>query len=868
MILRRLLSRVTSKGRVLSGESVEELRLAFKARYHSFKLLLSANNRALEIMSEMEEALRGTQPFGMTFVFSRCTEVATNVWRMIKHLDELAPEKYGALYERFKEIQLGINPFIRHRIKQEEGPLVIPLESVDIGMVDQVGSKVANVAEIKNRLNRKVADGFSITAHAYRTFMAHNDLQTEIHRQLQAADTERLDELYRLSSSIQQRIINASLPEELEKAIQDQYHALEKTEEAGVTVAMRSSALGEDMEGTSFAGQYRSELNVSSEHLLHAYREVVASKYSIQAMTYRLNMGIRDEDVAMCVGCMRMVDAVSGGVTYSRNPVDTGDDAVIINAVWGLPKPVVDGSSASDLFIVSRSDPMQIRRKEIAHKKEKFVCYPDEGICRLDGVEEKDDLPSLTEGQVLEIARIAVELESFYGAPQDMEWALESDGSIFILQCRPLQRLESLGPSELTWEDEKGGDRALLNGGVTASPGAAAGPVFILKKELDALRFPKGAVLVTAQSLPRWASLLDRAAALITEQGSVAGHLANVAREFRVPALFGVKGATVLLKEQQVVTVHADGQRVYEGSMDGLLQQETVTKSMMEGSSVFETLKGASRLIVPLSLLDPDAADFKPENCKTFHDITRFCHEKSMHEMFRFGKRHHFMERSSKQLVCEVPMQWWVLNLDDGFKEEVEGKHVPLENIVSIPMRALWEGITVIPWEGPPAVDGKGFASVMFQATTNPALVTGVRTKYANRNYFMISKNYCSLNSRMGFHFCVVEALVGDRPGENYLSFQFKGGAADHQRRQRRIHFVADILEEHGFRVESREDHLLARVVHGEREFMADRCRIIGYLLMHTRQLDMVMMAPASVDYYRTKIEQDLQTVLETGNTK
>lgn len=847
------------------SSSVEELRRTFRSRYHQFKLLLNANNKALEIMAEMTEALQGRWPFGMSFVRSRCTRVSTNVFQIVKHLDELNPDRYDALYDRFKEIQKQINPSVYPRTSFREGPMAMHLKAVNRNTVDQVGSKMANLGEIGNQIHIKVPNGFVITAPAYRRFMQYNDLQSEIDRRIQSANVERLDELYGLSAAIQQLIIGATLPEVLKEAILLHYHRLEQETGKGTTLAMRSSALGEDIFGASFAGQYRSELNVSGENISQAYKEIVASKYSPQAMTYRLNRGIRDEDVAMCVGCLRMVDAVSGGVVYSRNPLNASDDAVIIYSVWGLPKPVVDGSTPVDLFVVSRGDPLALRRKDIPRKNQKFVCYPDEGVCRMDLSGEKSEQPSLSDEKAKEIARIAIQLEKYYRHPQDIEWGIEPDGTVVVFQCRPLKQaaMERIQQASATTSEENS-DSIFFEAGVTASSGVAAGPVYVVRKDMDTLQFPEGAVLVTAQALPRWATLLNRAAAVVTEQGTVAGHLANVSREFGVPALFGVKKATERMENGQWVTVDADTGRIYKGRMDALLEKRERPRNLMEGSPVFEALKNAAEWIIPLNLLDPTAPQFSPQNCRTFHDITRFCHEKAVQEMFDFGKSHHFPERSSKQLHVEVPMQWWVLNLDDGFREEVEGKYVRLENIVSIPMLALWEGITAVPWEGPPPVDGKGFMSVMFQATANRALVPGMRSQYANRNYFMISKNYCSLTSRLGFHFSTVETLISDRASENYISFQFKGGAADDHRRHRRVLFVGEILEDYGFRVDAKEDHLIARVEGYEKDLMEAHLRVLGYLTMHTRQLDMIMSNSASVEYYRSKIKKDLETLFRS----
>lgn len=841
--------------------------LDFKQRYHTFKLLLSANNRALEAMADMEILLNDSRPFGMSSVRGQTTVTLVNVFRMVRKLDMLAPGKYASLFDRFHAIQAGIETAMDTRAPAGDDRLLIPLARMDKQAADVVGGKMANLGELKNRLGMNVPRGFAITAKAHERFFSVDNLQAEINRRIQAADPDDIPALYTLSTDIQALIVNARVPDDLVDEIRSSVATMADASDVPLYLAMRSSAVGEDSARVSFAGQYTSLLNVSPDDVIQAYKQVVAGKYSLTAINYRMNRGFRDEDISMCVGCIAMVDAHASGVIYSHNPFDLHDDALFIHSTWGLPGPVVEGSGASDLFVVRRqedteSDP-DIIHTEIQTKETKYVCHPGQGFCGLDEVTEFQDQPSIESDTIRVLTKLTLEMEAHYGTPLDIEWAVTAPphAEVFILQCRPLSRKpKSGGTNPVPAVSNR--YPVVARGGATASPGAAAGLVYHVNTRQDLLRFPDGAVLVAPHALARWASVLNRASAVVTEQGSFAGHLANVAREFGVPALFNLKKSTDMLVPGTEVTVDADNGVVYGGRVETLLNVKTPKANLMKDSPVYTILKDISRQTIPLNLLDPDDIGFKPENCETLHDITRFVHEKSVHEMFSFGKRHGIAHRSAKQLFDRVPMQWWILNLDDGFTGEVSGKHVCLDEIASIPMLAMWEGITAFPWDGPPPIDTRGFMSVMFRATTNTALNTGQRSKYAERNFFIISKEYCSLSSRLGFHFTTMEAFAGRRPQENYISFRFQGGAADYDRRLSRVRFISTLLSEYGFDTIIKQDNLQARIKGGDETYVLSRLRVLGYLTIHTRQLDMVIANKNLVRQYRSRFKRDIDTIL------
>ncbi|BDQ37012.1 phosphoenolpyruvate synthase [Pseudodesulfovibrio nedwellii] len=836
-----------------SSAGHDEDRERFLAKTENFRLLLAANNKALEIMAQITEEAQSESIFSMAHVRAQCLKAASGVRQMIERLCLMAPGKYGELSDVFNNIVLSMEKAMDEGTKQSSGPLVLQMEDIRADSLPQTGSKMAMLGEVKAALGVEVPRGFSITASSYHLFMERSGLGDEINRLIQIHDNETLDGLRLLEESIRHAIDMTVIPQDIEQAV------IKKCRKLGnVRMAVRSSAVGEDSEDASFAGQFMSKLGVKAGDVLEAYRSVLASAYSATAMAYRLNRGLRDDAVVMCVACMEMIDAKAGGVIYTRSPMGHDDGRVVVNAVPGLPRTVVDGCSLVDSWVVERVS-LAIRSKDIAAKE---VCYVKTSGGRISKEKlygDRSVAPSVSDSVIQQLVWLALRIESHFGSPQDIEWALARDGRIVILQCRPLSVCvphEEVLPHTNNDEDAAS---ILLHSCVVASPGVAAGRVALIASDEDMSQFPESGILLARSARPHLSVLMSQVSGLVTEYGSPVGHLANVAREFGKPYLIAGPGAVEQLSGVGVVTINADNGNIYLGMRQSQIDESVDSVSSPSSNEVHLALQRMMPYIVPLSLTDPESPQFSPENCVSLHDITRFCHEKAVNEMFMGGEQ---LTANARKLVGKMPMQYWLIDIGGGTAESCDNTRVCLDDIRSNTMKALWRGMTAIPWDGPPPVAPGGLMSVFSEAACNPALAPGMANSMGDRNYFTVGRHYCNLQSRFGFHFCTIEGFAGDTPVENYALFQFKGGGADIVRRSRRANMIGEILERYGFIVEVRDDALFARIEGVEKEAVEQALVVAGYLLVHTRQVDMVAADPDSISRYGQKFTADIGALL------
>ncbi|MBU1168920.1 MAG: phosphoenolpyruvate synthase [Proteobacteria bacterium] len=834
------------KSRDMASASAE-MSAVFRFKYSLFKELLTANSELLNILADVEEKLKGDQSFGNVYIKTQTNRALMQAFQMVKSINALSGNKFPELYEVLETLNGKIRAVVDERKERKAPSYVMDYSEISIDDADLVGGKNANLGEIKNNLHLPVPQGFAISTRAFEDFIKQGHLKDEIIKKRNLIYVDDFELLNRLSKEVETLIQSRSLPDILEKDIMN---AVDRMwgQDPDLRVAMRSSAIGEDGD-ISFAGQYLTLLNVDRDRICDAYKSIAASLYSARAIAYRSSKGFYDEDLAMAVACIRMVDSVASGVMYTRHPYDIVNENILINAVWGLGTYAVDGVIIPDSYGVSKDKALKLISKTISTKTTKQVCLKHGGVCEAPVEEEKQNQACLTDDQIRLLASYGRDLENHYKTAQDVEWALDPDGVITILQSRPL-KVQAPAQGKGLKADAVPGYHVVIEGADVACPGLGKGLAVHVRSGDDLIHFPQGGVLIARHSSPEFVVAMKRCQAIVVESGSVSGHMAAVAREFNVPTLIGGKDVMDLIPPGMELTVDAYAGRVYEKIVHELVAAVRTQEPHMKGTPAYGILKRAAEWMTPLYLISPKSARFTPAGCRTLHDIARFCHEHSYGEMFNvsdLASKHHGW---SFCLDADLPMDLHLIDLGGGLKDEaLSGNHkIRVEQILSVPFLALLSGMMSpeIASIEPRPVNLSGFFSVMREQVLFPG---HVGERFGDRSYAIIADKYLNFSSRVGYHYSVVDAYCGKTINKNYITFSFKGGAADKTRRIRRVKAIALILEKEGFHVDMKADKVDARILKYPCTSIESRLDMLGKLLIFTRQMDMLMTSDASVEW-------------------
>ncbi|MFH1325531.1 MAG: phosphoenolpyruvate synthase [archaeon] len=440
--------------------------------------------------------------------------------------------------------------------------------------VKTAGGKGANLGEMYN-FKIPVPPGFAVTAQAYDYFIEKAGIKEKISKllgEIEYSNTRQLDET---TKKIRELVIKSEMPEEMRSEIVEAYETLNfewesdnktvndilKRMPENVFVAVRSSATAEDLEDASFAGQQETFLNIKgNENLIEAIKKCFASLFTSRATYYRQKKGFKHEETSLAVIVQKMVDSDKSGVIFSKDPSYKNDN-VIIEAVFGLGEGIVSGKITPDKYVVSGG--MEIIDEKIANKKIAITRNSGGEQTEVKLSNDKANSKVLKDGEIKKLAELSLKLEKHYQKPQDIEFAIEGD-EIYIVQTRAITTVKN----RIEIGDAEGLKGEIILKGLAASPGIAAGKIRIVRRMEDLDKIKEGDVLVTKMTNPDMVVSMQKAAAIVTDEGGLTAHAAIVSREMGIPCVVGTGTATEKLKEGEIITVDGFRGEIYKGKLE------------------------------------------------------------------------------------------------------------------------------------------------------------------------------------------------------------------------------------------------------------------------------------------------------------
>jgi len=445
--------------------------------------------------------------------------------------------------------------------------------------VPLVGGKNASLGEMYSQLSSKgvnIPNGFALTSTAYWYFLRENKIDRQIKETLRNLSAKNFKRLKEASQSVRRLIQRAEFPGDLKKEIILNYKKLSSQyQEKNVDVAVRSSATAEDLPSASFAGQHETFLNVSGDkELLKAIKKCIASMFTERAIAYREEKGFSHLKIALSVGVQKMVrsDLASSGVMFTLDTETGFRNVCLINSIYGVGEMIVKGRITPDEFFVFKptleKGYKSIILKNLGRKTRKYVYKKGGGLKEIRVSSQEQLKFSLSDDEILTLARWACVIEKHYGVPQDIEWAKDGKtGELFIVQSRP-ETVHAQDLGRFYQEYEIKSKKPPLLTGIAIGDKIGIGRVRVIEDVSKISEFKKGEVLVTRMTDPDWVPAMRIASAIVTDEGGKTCHAAIVSRELGIPSIVGTQKATKVLKTGQEVTVDCtqglDG-RVFAG---------------------------------------------------------------------------------------------------------------------------------------------------------------------------------------------------------------------------------------------------------------------------------------------------------------
>ena len=819
--------------------------VVLREKYEAFKSLLEHDKCAHEMMAELEDIHHDQIKVDFSVIEKKYGILSQCVRQIVENLQIMHPSRYPDLMAYYKKFDFYIRFMLSPPEYEFSPPFTLMLPDITENDASKVGGKALNAAIISNTLNFPIPPGFVITTNAFHYYLEYNNLRKKINKRLAGLYIRDTESLTRISDDLVQLIMSAQAPPDIETSILSAFRSVNEKNKRECQMAVRSSAVAEDGD-ISFAGQYKTVLNVHQNQILDAYKEVIAGKYSPESLYYRINYGFSDMETPMAVLVIEMIDAAASGIMYTIDLDHPEAEQLDIHSIWGLGELLVQGQVSPDILkIIKGNSPVIVDRKPSVKPRQMVIAeYGDTKVVNVpDG---KRHQPSIDDASALKLAEWGMRLEAHFQEPQDVEWCLDREGGLFLLQSRPLKSGEiPILSRECHIEDIV--NPVLLSGGDRASSGVGAGPVFKVRRNSDLNRITKNTVLVAENASSTYVRVMDKLSAVVTDTGSTAGHFASVAREFGVPVLVNAGTATLHLTHGREVTVYADEKKVYDGIVESLMESPCIRKDIISDSPFARKLEFIISFISPLRLVDPDDPGFVPGSCRSMHDIIRFAHEMSVQEMFTIGNRRTGRKMGAKKLISDIPMQIYLLDVGEGLgKKAFEKKEVQTDDIQSVPLLAVWKGLNH------PDIQWSQFSHFNWEEYDRIVMSGGIISANSAQlaSYAVISREYLNLNLKFGYHFVILDTVCGERTSENHVLFRFAGGGGDIHGRSLRAQFLCKILERLEFDVNKKSDLVDARFMDARKEKIVEKLDMLGRLLGATRLMDMYLKQEGQVDAF------------------